>query len=233
MAGANGMSTKGGPMAPKGRALPVGVTTAPVRPTRAAGGGSAGPEDRHDAAVARMRAAAARVNSAKTPEEARAGERAMSAAIRSLRAARGGTKAAPKPANGKVAPARPAKRAAASAAKKGPVAPKVKPAAPQAVRPTAKPTRPAAKPVYKHGGFEVAPNGRGGYTLSHPKTGVVLSDALTKNYATQLARYYSDPKSGKSAWEGALKGNKKDMDWVANWTAEGARRSAAKLKTVH
>jgi len=217
MAGANGMSTKGGPTAPKGRVVPVGVTTAPVR----AGGdaaGAGGSEDRRDAAVARMRAAAAKVNSAKSDAEARAGQREMGAAIRSLRAARGA--AAPK------ATPRQARRAGTPAAKKPT-------AAPEAAAAAAAPARPAAKPVYKHGGFEVAPNGRGGYTLHHPKSGLVLSDALTKNYASQLARYYSNPKSGKSAFDGALKGNKKDMDWVANWTAEAARRSAPKLKTVH
>ncbi|WP_438029012.1 hypothetical protein [Sorangium sp. So ce233] len=210
MAGANGMSTKGGPMAPKGRAMPVGVTTAPVR-AKGAGGG-AGAEDQRDAAVARMRAAAAKVNGAKTDAEARAGERQMSAAIRSLRAARGAGASAATP---KAAP-RPARRVGTAAA-----------------APKAAPARPAAKPVYKKGGFEVTSNGRGGFALRHAQSGMVLSDSLTKNYAKQLANHWSNPKSGGATFQKALKGDKKAMDWVAQWTAEGARRSASKIKTVH
>lgn len=217
MAGANGMSTKGGPMAPKGRAVPVGVVAAPVRV-------SAGAGDRHDAAVARLRAAAAKVNSAKTEAEASAGQRAMSAAIRSLRSARGGGEPATK-----APKAKRTRATAAPAAKKTPAAATVAKSAVAAP----KPARAGAKPVYKKGGFEVASNGRGGFALRHAESGMVLSDSLTKSYAKQLAKHWSNPKSGGATFQKALKGDKKSMDWVAQWTAEGARRSAAKIKTVH
>ena len=87
MAGANGKSSKSGPMRAKARMA--------ASPAGASSSGSAADARGRSGAIERMRAAAQLINNGSPAEQAR-GERAFGAAIRKLRASRASRSAAPK-----------------------------------------------------------------------------------------------------------------------------------------